>query len=70
MLCLCSQAVTVEGTGFTNRLGLPEPWRGVRDEALTKISGIADCCFCHAVRIPLCTKREPPPLLTPVRAVL
>ena len=49
-LCLCWQAVTVEGTGFTNRLGLPEPWRGVRDEALTKISGIADCCFCHAVR--------------------
>ena len=40
--------MTVEGTGFTNRLGLPEPWRGVRDEALTKISGIADCCFCHA----------------------
>ena len=53
----------MEGTGFTNRLGLPEPWRGVRDEALTKISGIADCCFCHAVRAapkPPSTRCAPP----------
>jgi uncharacterized UPF0160 family protein len=42
------QAVTAEGTAFTNRLGLPEAWRGLRDAALCDASGIADCCFCHA----------------------
>jgi uncharacterized UPF0160 family protein len=42
------QAVTVEGKAFENRLGLPEEWRGVRDqdlEALTKIPGTK---FVHA----------------------
>jgi len=42
------QAVTVEGTLFENRVSLLEPWRGVRDAELSKISGIADCCFVHA----------------------
>lgn len=42
------QAVTVEGRGFENRLSLPEEWRGVRDEDLTKIAGIPGCTFCHA----------------------
>jgi len=42
------QAVTVEGTDFTNRLSLPEAWRGLRDVELSEASGIADCCFCHA----------------------
>ena len=42
------QAVTVEGQAFENRLGLPEEWRGVRDEDLEKIAGIAGCTFCHA----------------------
>jgi len=42
------QAVTVEGTAFTNRLGLLEPWRGIRDEELCKISGIDGCKFVHA----------------------
>lgn len=42
------QAVTAEGTAFTNRLGLPEAWRGLRDIELCEKSGIADCCFCHA----------------------
>jgi len=42
------QAVTVEGTDFTNRLSLPEAWRGLRDATLSEASGIADCCFCHA----------------------
>ena len=42
------QAVTVEGTDFTNRLSLPEPWRGLRDAALVEKSGIAGCKFCHA----------------------
>ena len=34
------QAVTVEGTNFQNRLSLPKEWRGLRDDALTKASGI------------------------------
>lgn len=42
------QAVTAEGTAFTNRVGLPEAWRGLRDAALSEASGIAECCFCHA----------------------
>lgn len=42
------QAVTVEGQAFENRLSLPEEWRGVRDEDLTKIAGIEGCKFCHA----------------------
>lgn len=42
------QAVTVEGKAFENRLSLPEEWRGVRDEDLTKVAGIPGCVFCHA----------------------
>lgn len=42
------QAVTAEGTAFTNRLGLPEPWRGLRDDVLVKASGIAGAKFVHA----------------------
>lgn len=42
------QAVPVEGKAFENRLGLPKEWRGVRDQELEKIAGIAGCTFCHA----------------------
>jgi len=42
------QAVTVEGTDFTNRLGLLEPWRGLRDAELTAKTGIEACKFVHA----------------------
>ena len=42
------QAVTVEGTLFENRLGLPEEWRGVRDEDLEKLTNIKGCRFVHA----------------------
>ena len=42
------QAVTMEGTAFTNRLGLLEKWRGVRDDALVAASGIAGAKFVHA----------------------
>jgi uncharacterized UPF0160 family protein len=41
------QAVTAEGTAFTNRLSLPEAWRGLRDDALSTAAGIEGCCFCH-----------------------
>lgn len=33
---------------FQNRLSLPEEWRGVRDEALSELSGIKSCIFVHA----------------------
>ncbi|KAG7493499.1 hypothetical protein JOB18_009987 [Solea senegalensis] len=33
---------------FQNRLSLLEEWRGVRDDALSKLSGIEGCIFVHA----------------------
>jgi len=42
------QAVTVEGSGFTNRLGLPETWRGVRDQDLESVTKIPGSRFVHA----------------------
>jgi len=42
------QAVTVEGSGFTNRLGLPEAWRGVRDQDLESVCKIPGARFVHA----------------------
>ncbi|KAJ8259359.1 hypothetical protein COCON_G00183710 [Conger conger] len=33
---------------FQNRLSLLEEWRGVRDEALSSLSGITGCVFVHA----------------------
>lgn len=33
---------------FQNRLSLLEEWRGVRDNALSELSGIKDCIFVHA----------------------
>ena len=42
------QAVTVKGTDFTNRISLPEKWRGVREQALVDICGIPGSRFCHA----------------------
>ena len=42
------QAVTVEGSGFTNRLGLPEEWRGVRDDILAEVTKIPGSRFVHA----------------------
>ena len=42
------QAVTAEGTAFTNRLGLREAWRGLSDAALVEACGIAGAKFVHA----------------------
>jgi len=42
------QCVSVEGKAFENRLGLPGPWRGVRDEDLSGVANIEGCTFCHA----------------------
>lgn len=41
------QAVTAEGTLFTNRLGLPEPWRGLKDADLCAAVGLDGCKFVH-----------------------
>ena len=30
------------------RLPLPEPWRGVRDDSLSKLCGVPGCVFVHA----------------------
>lgn len=40
--------VQVTSSSFEFRLGLPQPWRGVRDEALSEITGVNGCIFVHA----------------------
>lgn len=40
--------VSVTLTSFEFRKGLPEPWRGVRDEALSELTGVDGCVFVHA----------------------
>ncbi|EEB06460.2 eukaryotic protein [Schizosaccharomyces japonicus yFS275] len=42
------QAVSISPDSFVSRLPLPEPWRGVRDDALSKLTGIPGCIFVHA----------------------
>ncbi|KAK1059246.1 hypothetical protein LTR33_013197 [Friedmanniomyces endolithicus] len=42
------RAVSLEPGSFENRKGLPEAWRGVRDEELSKVSGVNGCVFVHA----------------------
>ncbi|RVD81118.1 uncharacterized protein DFL_008995 [Arthrobotrys flagrans] len=42
------QAVSVSKDSFENRKGLPEKWRGVRDEDLSGLAGIDGCVFVHA----------------------
>ncbi|KAK2461894.1 hypothetical protein APHAL10511_006357 [Amanita phalloides] len=42
------QAVPVSPGGFESRKALPEAWRGLRDEELSKISGINGGIFVHA----------------------
>lgn len=42
------QAVPQEEGSFHSKLPLPEPWRGVRDGALSELVGIDGCVFVHA----------------------
>ncbi|EFI28618.1 GAMM1 protein [Coprinopsis cinerea okayama7 len=42
------QAVPVAPSSFESRKPLPEAWRGVRDGALSQLTGIAGCVFVHA----------------------
>ena len=42
------QAVSVSPESFESRKALPETWRGVRDEDLSRVTGIEGCIFVHA----------------------
>ena len=42
------QAVPVSNGSFINRLPLPEPWRGLRGEELSRECKIENCVFVHA----------------------
>eukprot|EP00116_Pleurobrachia_bachei_P008586 sb/3468848/ len=55
--------VGVKGEGFTNRLPLPEKWCGVRDEALSELTGIPQLrCFKNIVFEVIAPNLPPPPL--------
>lgn len=42
------QCVPVEKASFESRKPLPEMWRGVRGEELSKVTGVPKCVFVHA----------------------
>lgn len=42
------QAVPVSPDSFESRKALPQAWCGIRDEALSQLSGIPGCIFVHA----------------------
>lgn len=42
------RSVSREAGGFENRKDMPDAWKGVRDEELSKVSGVPGCVFVHA----------------------
>ncbi|GMM50887.1 Myg1 protein [Starmerella bacillaris] len=42
------QAVAKEKDSFESRKALPQEWRGIRDDELSKVTGIPGCVFVHA----------------------
>lgn len=42
------QCVPESVDSFISRKPLPEPWRGIRDDELSKLTGIERCLFAHA----------------------
>lgn len=42
------QAIAVSSDSFESRKALPEPWRGLRDEALSEVTQIPGGIFVHA----------------------
>lgn len=42
------QAVPISIDSFESRKALPQEWRGVRDDALSQLTGIPGCIFVHA----------------------
>ncbi|KAJ3312491.1 hypothetical protein HDV04_003091 [Boothiomyces sp. JEL0838] len=45
---LVAKAVAESPNSFISRKALPEPWRGVRDDELSKLTGVDGCIFIHA----------------------
>ncbi len=58
------QCVGKRGSAFQNRLSLLEEWRGVRDDALSTLSGIPGCVFVHSAGF-IGLKTSLPPSLRP-----
>lgn len=42
------QSVPLTASSFDNRAPLPVEWRGIRDDALSQVTGIEGCVFVHA----------------------
>ena len=42
------KAVAKEKDSFESRKALPQEWRGIRDDELSKVTGIPGCVFVHA----------------------
>ena len=42
------QAVPEEAGSFASRKKLPAPWRGIRDDALSELTGVDGCIFIHS----------------------
>lgn len=42
------QCVPVAKQSFQSRQSLPEQWRGIRDEDLSRLTGISNCIFVHS----------------------
>jgi uncharacterized UPF0160 family protein len=42
------QAIGLDAGSFENRKPLPAAWRGLRDEELSRESGVPGCVFVHA----------------------
>lgn len=42
------KAIPESSDSFISRKALPEPWRGVRDQALSDLTGVDGCVFVHA----------------------
>ena len=51
-LCTAGCAAGCEGTAFTNRLGLLESWRGLRDAALSEAAGIVRAPLSPSLIVP------------------
>ena len=41
------RTVPPEPSSFSQRLPLPEAWRGLQEEEFSRVAGIADGVFCH-----------------------
>lgn len=43
---------------FANRKDMPESWAGLRDEALSRVTGVSDAIFCHRNRFMAAAKTK------------